>query len=199
MATILPLGARVAKELALLTAPATRIDGVTVEVVPEEKIAGAAGHHGAAAAPTSWGSKVAVVWNVSISKPPLLHGTPYEGETYDLRVAFDEEYPATAPIMTFGASIPVHEHIYTNGMLCLEPLYTSGGWNGATSTVRSVLLSILVMLRGTPPHLKRRHPVDASFSTCVAGAMRGWRCVMLGSGDSAGWQRGVGHTGRECD
>jgi ubiquitin-protein ligase len=176
MATSLPLGARVAKELTLLTAEATRIDGVTVEVVPEETIIAEADSRAegrTAAHPPSWGSKIVVVWNVAISEPPLLHGTPYEGESYDLRVAFDEEYPTTAPIVSFGASIPVHEHIYTNGLLCLEPLYTSGGWNGATSTVRSVLLSILVMLRGTPQHLKRRHPTDASFSSCVAGAVRG--------------------------
>jgi ubiquitin-protein ligase len=189
MATAQPLGARVAKEFTLLTAEATRIDGVTVEVVPEEKIADR--HNGDVASPPSWGSKVAVVWNVSISKPPLLHGTPYEGETYDLRVAFDDDYPRTAPIMTFGKLKPVHEHVYTNGMLCLEPLYTSGGWNGATSTVRSVLLSILVMLRGTPPHLKRRHATDASFSMCVCRVVRRRGRAMLGAGDCASWQRDV--------
>lgn len=73
-------------------------------------------------------------------------GTVYAGEAFDLEVKLDDMYPRSAAQLVFKDKIPAHPHIYCNGFICMEPLYR--GWS-ASSTVRSALLSVLVMLADT--------------------------------------------------
>ena len=67
----------------------------------------------------------------------------YEGETHTLEVTFDEAYPMEPPMIVFTAPGPDHEHVYTNGHICLNILYDE--WSPAL-TVSSVCMSILSML-----------------------------------------------------
>lgn len=48
-----------------------------------------------------------------------------------------------APEVVFLGKPPVHEHVYSNGFICLSTLYS--GWTPAMS-VASTLLSIISML-----------------------------------------------------
>ena len=70
-------------------------------------------------------------------------GTVYEGETYRLRVRFHADYPSQPPEVTFMRPAPVHEHIYSDGKICLNILYND--WNPKMD-VKSLCLSLLSML-----------------------------------------------------
>ncbi|EME28141.1 Probable ubiquitin-conjugating enzyme E2 16 [Galdieria sulphuraria] len=69
--------------------------------------------------------------------------TIFVGEEYTLRFSFPREYPIEAPEVVFLQPTPAHQHVYTNGHICLNVLYD--GWSPAL-TVTSVCLSILSML-----------------------------------------------------
>ena len=71
------------------------------------------------------------------------NGTVYEGELYRLRIRFHADYPARPPDITFMRPTPVHEHIYSDGKICLNILYND--WNPQLD-VKSVCLSLLSML-----------------------------------------------------
>ena len=72
------------------------------------------------------------------------NNTIYEGEVFKLRVSFPKEYPTVPPSVYFlKDSMPVHEHVYTNGDICLNLL--GNGWR-PTITVAQLSLSILSML-----------------------------------------------------
>lgn len=70
-------------------------------------------------------------------------GTVYAGETYKLRFRFPFGYPMEAPEVTFMGTSPKHEHVYSNGFICLSTLYD--GWS-PLQNVSSVVLSIISML-----------------------------------------------------
>lgn len=81
--------------------------------------------------------------------------TLYQNEPYTLEVTFTDEYPYDSPIVRFlGDNIPVHEHVYSNGVICLNIL--GDDWSPAL-TVSSVCLSILSMLSSAK--VKKR-PID---------------------------------------
>ena len=71
----------------------------------------------------------------------------YSSETFTLRIRFPTTYPFSSPEIMFDTSTgnpsPVHEHIYTNGHICLSIL--SSEWSPAL-TVQSCVLSIVSML-----------------------------------------------------
>ncbi len=68
----------------------------------------------------------------------------YEGETFRLRVQFPNQYPTVPPSVYFlPPNIPVHEHVYTNGDICLSLL--GKDWR-PTMTAQSVAHSILSIL-----------------------------------------------------
>ncbi|KAH0033114.1 putative ubiquitin-conjugating enzyme E2 W, partial [Aureobasidium melanogenum] len=87
----------------------------------------------------------------------------YQGETYRLRFEFSSNYPIEPPEVVFvrhpDRPIPIHPHIYTNGIICLD-LLASQGWS-PVQNVESVCLSIQSMLTGNSK--KERPPGDAEF------------------------------------
>jgi len=84
-------------------------------------------------------------------------GTVYEGELYRLRVRFHADYPGQPPEVTFMRPAPVHEHIYSDGKICLNILYND--WNPQLD-VKSVCLSLLSMLSSAKS--KKRPPDNDS-------------------------------------
>ncbi|EEP76982.1 conserved hypothetical protein [Uncinocarpus reesii 1704] len=113
----------------------------------------------------------------------------YQNQTYRLRFLFSKSYPIglspdsesqdnerlltmcdipEAPEVVFISlppssptprTIPIHPHIYSNGLICLD-LLGSAGWT-PVQTVESVCMSIQSMLTGNTKN--ERPPDDASF------------------------------------
>ncbi|KAI6797990.1 hypothetical protein KC363_g2334 [Hortaea werneckii] len=88
------------------------------------------------------------------------------GEKYRLRFLFSPSYPIEAPEVTFVAlpanperKIPLHPHIYTNGIICLD-LLDAQGWS-PVHNVESICISIQSMLAGNTK--AERPPGDAEF------------------------------------
>lgn len=91
----------------------------------------------------------------------------YAGKTFRLSFKFNNNYPIEAPEVMFvraidrGTSlprpalaaanreleIPVHPHVYSNGVICLDLLSSGNGWSPVQS-VESVCMSIQSMLTG---------------------------------------------------
>ena len=70
--------------------------------------------------------------------------TIYEGEVFKLRIQFPKEYPVVPPSVYFlQGHIPTHEHVYTNGDICLSLL--GKDWR-PTMTAQSIAVSILSIL-----------------------------------------------------
>ncbi len=68
----------------------------------------------------------------------------YKDETFRLRIQFPNNYPTVPPSVYFlPPNIPVHEHVYTNGDICLSLL--GKDWR-PTLTAQSVAHSILSIL-----------------------------------------------------
>ena len=83
----------------------------------------------------------------------------YQGETFQLRIQFPPNYPLRPPSVYFlPPHIPVHEHVYTNGDICLSLL--GKDWR-PTMTAQSIAHSILSILasatRKTKPMDNARH------------------------------------------
>jgi ubiquitin-conjugating enzyme E2 W len=70
--------------------------------------------------------------------------TIYEGEIFKLRIEFPSAYPTVPPSVYFLKKfLPVHEHVYTNGDICLSLL--GNGWR-PTMSAQSIAVSILSIL-----------------------------------------------------
>eukprot|EP00967_Tisochrysis_lutea_P082885 scaffold114905_cov32-Tisochrysis_lutea.AAC.1 len=82
------------------------------------------------------------------------NNTIYEGELYRLRVRFHPEYPLRPPEVRFMRPAPVHEHIYSDGKICLNILYSD--WDPQMD-VKSMCLSLLSMLSSAK---KKSRPPD---------------------------------------
>lgn len=68
----------------------------------------------------------------------------YKGETFRLRIQFPASYPTVPPSVYFlPPHIPLHEHVYTNGDICLSLL--GKDWR-PTMTAQSIAHSILSIL-----------------------------------------------------
>lgn len=49
-------------------------------------------------------------------------GTIYAGEKFRLKFTFPSDYPFSPPSVYFLQPIPKHEHVYSNGDICLNLL-----------------------------------------------------------------------------
>jgi ubiquitin-conjugating enzyme E2 W len=82
--------------------------------------------------------------DISILDNPLYSPT----DKYRLKFTFSTSYPIEAPEVVFLAAadraIPLHPHVYSNGIICLD-LLDSQGWS-PVHNVESVCISIQSML-----------------------------------------------------
>ncbi|KAK5009556.1 hypothetical protein LTR28_000461 [Elasticomyces elasticus] len=100
----------------------------------------------------------------------------YRGQVYRLHFRFSPSYPIEAPEVVFVRDathpIPMHPHVYSNGIICLD-LLDKQGWS-PVQNVESVCLSLQSMLTGNtkderPPgdeqfvRSNRQRPRDVSF------------------------------------
>lgn len=81
-------------------------------------------------------------------------GSLYEGDKYRLKVTFPADYPTSPPSVYFLQPTPRHEHVYTNGDICLSLL--GKDWR-PTMTAQSLANSILSILSGAG---RRSLPMD---------------------------------------
>ncbi|KAL9077720.1 MAG: hypothetical protein Q9161_000092 [Pseudevernia consocians] len=102
-------------------------------------------------------------WEMDIR---VLDSNPlYLDQTYRLRFRFSTNYPIEAPEVTFiplsqpRRTIPIHPHIYSNGIICLD-LLGSQGWS-PVQNVESVCMSLQSMLTGNTKN--ERPPGDEEF------------------------------------
>ncbi|CAM9142486.1 unnamed protein product [Discosporangium mesarthrocarpum] len=109
------------------------------------------------------------VWIITITGA---EGTLYAGEKFRLRVSFPEDYPTKPPGVYFlqNPPPPKHQHIYTNGDICLSLLSTRD-WK-PNLTVGSLALSILSMLSSAK---EKRLPEDnAAHAHARPGQAQEW-------------------------
>ncbi|KAL5403019.1 hypothetical protein PMIN03_010202 [Paraphaeosphaeria minitans] len=87
----------------------------------------------------------------------------YKGETYRLKFIFSQSYPIEAPEVVFVRNdmrpIPIHPHIYSNGIICLD-LLDRQGWS-PVHNVESVCVSLQSMLTSNTKN--ERPPGDEAF------------------------------------
>ncbi len=91
------------------------------------------------------------VWIVTITGAK---GTVFEGEDYKLKVTFPKDYPTKPPSVYFLKPCPKHQHVYSNGDICLNLL--GKDWR-PNMTVESLIVSILSMLSSAK---EKRLPQD---------------------------------------
>ncbi|KAL9186005.1 hypothetical protein ACHAXT_005243 [Thalassiosira profunda] len=82
------------------------------------------------------------LWVVTLAMPD---NTIYAGETYKLRVQFPNDYPTSPPSVYFLPPTPRHEHVYTNGDICLSLL--GKDWR-PIMTAQSIAQAIMSILCG---------------------------------------------------
>ncbi|AEO70301.1 fd44733f-0fde-407a-80b1-e6286473cb8a [Thermothielavioides terrestris] len=87
----------------------------------------------------------------------------YQNETYRLKFRFASSYPIEPPEVVFvklpDRPIPIHPHIYSNGIICLD-LLGQQGWS-PVQNVESVCMSLQSMLTGNSKN--ERPPGDEEF------------------------------------
>jgi len=87
----------------------------------------------------------------------------YLNQVYRLKFRFGSTYPIEPPEVVFvrqpDRPIPIHPHIYSNGIICLD-LLGSQGWS-PVQNVESVCMSIQSMLTGNSKN--ERPPGDEEF------------------------------------
>lgn len=93
-------------------------------------------------------------WIVEITGAP---GSIYDGEKYKLQFNFDKTYPKTPPRVRFLRPPPKHEHIYSDGKICLNILYSD--WK-EEMTVLGVSQSLISMMASATE--KKRPPDNAA-------------------------------------
>jgi len=92
------------------------------------------------------------------------NGTVFEGETYRLRVRFHVDYPTRPPTIVFMKPAPMYEHVYSNGMVCLDLL--GAAWDSRLD-VLAICLSIQSMISSAK--VKSRPPDNEVTSVMAKG------------------------------
>jgi ubiquitin-conjugating enzyme E2 W len=100
-------------------------------------------------------------WTVDIR---VLDDNPlYKDQTYRLKLRFSQSYPIEPPEVVFVKDaehqIPMHPHIYSNGIICLD-LLDKQGWS-PVHNVESICMSLQSMLTGNSKN--ERPPGDDEF------------------------------------
>ncbi|KAJ2907059.1 hypothetical protein MKZ38_008627 [Zalerion maritima] len=107
----------------------------------------------------------------------------YKGEMYRLKFRFSASYPIEPPEVVFCKTadrpIPIHPHIYSNGIICLD-LLGQQGWS-PVQNVESVCMSIQSMLTGNSKN--ERPPGDEEF-------VRASRALSVVEAESSGTRDG---------
>ena len=102
-----------------------------------------------------------LLWEVSFVGA---EGTVFQGQHFTLQFKFDANYPIEAPEVIFIGNYPHHEHVYSNGYICLSILYDE--WS-PSMRVSSVVLSVQSML-SSATHTSRPKN-DAQFCSYASG------------------------------
>ena len=93
-------------------------------------------------------------WTIRLTPPPT---SIYKDEKFHLRINFPETYPSSPPSVYFLgdiASLPKHEHIYSNGDICLSLL--GPDWSPKL-TGEGIALSIMSLLTSAK---RKQRPMD---------------------------------------
>ncbi|KAL7467071.1 hypothetical protein ACHAXS_007336 [Conticribra weissflogii] len=93
------------------------------------------------------------LWIITLTMPD---NCIYAGETYKLRVQFPNDYPTSPPSVYFLPPTPRHEHVYTNGDICLSLL--GKDWR-PIMTAQSLAQAIMSILCGAQ---RKSLPMDNS-------------------------------------
>jgi ubiquitin-conjugating enzyme E2 W len=93
------------------------------------------------------------LWIITLTMP---QNTIYAGEVYKLRVQFPSQYPTVPPSVYFLPPTPRHEHVYTNGDICLSLL--GKDWR-PIMTAQSLAQAIMSILCGAQ---RKSLPMDNS-------------------------------------
>ena len=93
-------------------------------------------------------------WVVEVTGAP---GSLYDGERYKLQFNFDRSYPSSPPRVRFLRPVPKHEHVYSDGKICLNILYSD--WK-PEMTVLGVSQSLISMMASADE--KKRPPDNAA-------------------------------------
>jgi len=98
-------------------------------------------------------------WVVKLVGTP---GTVFAGEVYRLRIRFHADYPTRPPTVVFMRPAPMYEHVYSNGMVCLDLL--GNAWDSQLD-VLGICLSIQSMLSSAK---KKSRPPDNEVTSVMA-------------------------------
>lgn len=79
-------------------------------------------------------------WTIVI---PGVPGSIFEGESFKLKMIFSKDYPNTPPKVYFLKPTPRHEHVYSNGDICLDLL--GPAWSPAL-TAETLVVSLISMI-----------------------------------------------------
>ncbi|KAL0635261.1 hypothetical protein Q9L58_005827 [Maublancomyces gigas] len=117
-----------------------------------------------------------VTWQMDLQ---VLDNNPiYANKTFRLNFKFSNSYPIEAPEVMFvravDREIPIHPHVYSNGVICLDLLSNGNGWSPVQS-VESVCMSIQSMLTGNTKN--ERPEGDAQFVLAAGRSPRDIRFV----------------------
>eukprot|EP01063_Lacrimia_lanifica_P041601 TRINITY_DN9748_c0_g2_i1.p3 TRINITY_DN9748_c0_g2~~TRINITY_DN9748_c0_g2_i1.p3 ORF type:complete len:154 (+),score=51.35 TRINITY_DN9748_c0_g2_i1:73-534(+) len=85
----------------------------------------------------------------------------YHNSVFYLRFRFGDRYPMESPEVIFVGTPPLHEHIYSNGHICMDILYDA--WSPAM-TVVTVAQSIFSMLAGATKESYKKPDDDAMYT-----------------------------------
>lgn len=69
--------------------------------------------------------------------------TLYQNESFMLEFILSNNYPIEAPTVIFINQIPINEHVYSNGHICMSVLYNH--WSPAL-TIENICLCIISLL-----------------------------------------------------